>query len=74
MEMLLGLFWIVVFIGTPVGLGAYVFYRRGGAGGAEYRRRSRLAERYVRDAYVNADIVEAAMQRVARERRSYRRR
>ena len=68
----LGLIYIVIFFGTPVGIGAYVFHRRGGAAGAEYRKRSRLADRYVRDAYVNADIVEEAIQRAVIERRNYR--
>ena len=67
MEMLLGLFWIVVFLGTPIGIGAYVFYRRGGVVGEAQRQ----ADRVVNRAYAESDLIDDAIKRAAWERRNY---
>lgn len=65
MEMLLGLFWIVVFLGTPIGIAVYVYYRRGGAVGEAQRQ----ADRAVNRAYADANLIEDAI-----KRRNHRRR
>ncbi|MEU6757572.1 hypothetical protein [Streptomyces sp. NPDC046685] len=70
----LGFIWVLVILGTPIGIGAYIFYRRGGAGGAEHRRRARLIERNVRNYVHDAEAMDDVVQRIARERQDYRRR
>lgn len=70
----LGIIWVLVIFGTPVGIGAYVFYRRGGAGGAEHRRRARLIEKDVRNYVHDNEVVDDVLAQIARERQGYRRR
>lgn len=70
----LGFIWLVLIIGTPVGIGALVFYLRGGAGGAEHRRRARLIETYTRNTVHDTEVMNEVLGRMAVERRNYRRR
>ncbi|OCC09537.1 hypothetical protein [Streptomyces sp. PTY087I2] len=70
----LGFIWVLVILGTPVGIGAYVFYRRGGAGGAEHRRRARLIERDVRNYLHDNEVMDDVVYRIAQERQGYPRR
>ena len=71
---LLGLFWIVLFFGTPFAVGAYIAHRRGGVAGAEHRRRARLIEMHTRNAVHDAEVMNDVLTRLAEERRTYRRR
>lgn len=65
----LGLIWLLIIFGTPIGIGALVFHLRGGAGGAEHRRRARLIERQTRYAVHDAEVMDEVLWRMADERR-----
>lgn len=65
----LGFIWLVLIFGTPAAIALAVFYLRGGAGGAEHRRRARLIEREVRYAVHDAEVMNDVLQRMADERR-----
>ncbi|GAA2049036.1 hypothetical protein GCM10009839_63540 [Catenulispora yoronensis] len=70
----LGFLELLVIFGTPVSVAAYVFYRRGGAGGAEHRRRARLIETYTRNSVHDNEVMNEVLGRMAVERQNYRRR
>jgi hypothetical protein len=65
----LGPIWLLLFFGTPITIGWLVFRLRGGAGGAEHRRRARLIERQTRYAVHDTEVMDDVLRRMADERR-----
>lgn len=65
----LGFIYILILLGLVFGVPLAIFYLRGGAGGAEHRRRARIIERQTRYAVHDAEVMDDVLRRMADERR-----